>query len=422
MWTAMYQCLRNMSVVSLFIKISMKKILYRCIVIWILLSAVAFSSAENIPNSTAEFNDFSKKIQEELSAVAKNTEKKPLVIREKVLQNFCTVMDKIWSGASDIPLYSNTNTKIYYNPKQSVFIHIICAPYRLASNFWEIETNPKTYFYKDDWITLGIYGQENEGQGNVDNTCRPQFDMVNCDIPKVFTEILQRILNDMFDIKQSQLYWGTSQADAAETRLNTFSQNYFVWLELCPDKKCDYPKTENRLWAYFKKAEWLLKKLDIINWSHINKQLTDKVFDCSYPYKPAYNLLVCGFGSQENASLEQFVAMIENEVFFYRLFMAQYMWWIQVERRLLPNEYRDINRSAEKTADIIAKTQQQIAWTQDAVDMSMKSLREMAVTFPIHIGLLIYYEDLYRFRKELVKIVTPLYTLSEKLRNVQKKD
>jgi len=52
----------------------------------------------------------------------------------------------------------------------------------------------------------------------------------------------------------------------------------------------------------------------------------------------------------------------------------------------------------------------------------MKSLREMAVTFPIHIGLLIYYEDLYRLRKELVKMVTPLYTLSEKLRNVQKKD
>lgn len=92
------------------------------------------------------------------------------------------------------------------------------------------------------------------------------------------------------------------------------------------------------------------------------------------------------------------------------------------ERRLLGDEYTELSRSTEKTADIVAKTQQHIAWTQDAVDMSMRSLREMAATFPIHIGLLIYYEDLYRLRKELVKMVTPLYTLSDKLRNVQKKD
>jgi hypothetical protein len=51
--------------------------------------------------------------------------------------------------------------------------------------------------------------------------------------------------------------------------------------------------------------------------------------------------------------------------------------------------------------------------------MSIKMLREMYTTFPIHIWLLIYYEDLYRFRKELAKVVTPLYTLYDKLRNVQ---
>ena len=63
-----------------------------------------------------------------------------------------------------------------------------------------------------------------------------------------------------------------------------------------------------------------------------------------------------------------------------------------------------------------------MAWTDDAVQLSMKMIREMYATFTIHIGLLIYYEDLYRLRQELGKVVTPMYTLYDKLRNVQAKD
>lgn len=381
-----------------------------------LLSTISFSWAEDIPNSTTNFDDFSKKIQAELSSEDTRTKKNPLVVREKILQNFCTVMSKIGAD-SGIPTYADTDTKIYYNPKQSVFIHIVCGPYGFISQFEEPNQNPKTYFYKDDWITLGIYWTTQD-----DIACKSSFAMTDCDIPQVFTSILHRILNDMFDIKQSQLYGWLTQADDPKTRFNDFTANYFVWLELCPDKKCNYPKTENRLLAYFKKAKWLIKKLDIINLDHINDQIKSRYFDCTYPFKPTYNLVVCWFWSEKSASLEQFISMVENEIFFYRLFMAHYMWWIQAERRLLNETDSWLNRAAEKAAEIIAKTQQQIAWTQDAVDMSMRSLREMTATFPIHIGLLIYYEDLYRLRKELVKIVTPLYTLSEKLRNVQKKD
>lgn len=392
-----------------------------CMVMLILLSSIAFSWAQNIANSTANFNEFSTKIQQELSLQDTRTKAAPLVVREKIFQNFCTVMNKI-SISGVLPRYVNTDTKLYYNPQQSVFIHILCSPYGLFSDFGQVNQDPKTYFFKDDWITLGIHGKDKKNDKLQDNKCRPDFAMTDCDIPKEFTDILHRILNDMFDIKQSQLYGGITQADDSKERFNDLTKKYFVWHELCPDKKCNYPKTENRLLAYFKKAEWLLKKLDIINLDHINDQLKSGYFDCTYPFKPTYNLVVCWFWSEKSASLEQFIAMIENEIFFYRLFMAHYMWWIQAERRLLNEKDSWLNTSIEKTAEIIAKTQQQIAWTQDAVDMSMRSLREMATTFPIHIGLLIYYEDLYRLRKELVKIVTPLYTLSEKLRNVQKKD
>jgi hypothetical protein len=388
-----------------------------CMLILVLLSTIAFSWAQTITNSTTNFNDFSIKIQQALSAQDTRTTQAPLVVRQKIFQNFCDVMNTVGSSPQSIPRYANANTKIYYNPQQSVFMHIVCGPYGFISKFWLINENPedpKTYFFKDDWVTLGIYGVTQD-----DIACRPDFSMTDCNIAKEFTDILHRILNDMFDIKQSQLYGWTSQADNPKNRFNDFTKKYFVGFEICPDKKCNYPKTQNRLSAYFKKAEWLLKKLDIINRSHINKELKDEEVICKYPWTDAYNLLVCGFGSKDASSLENFVAMIENEIFFYRLFMANYMWWIAAERRLLNEQDRWLNRAVERTAQIVAKTQQQIAWTQDAVDMSMRSLREMAATFPIHIGLLIYYEDLYRFRKELVKMVTPLYTLSDKLRNVQ---
>lgn len=405
----------------------MKQYAYKMIMILTMLLAIhTFAVAQtSITNSTADFSAFSTSIVAALGDIdIRQQGRVPLVVREKVFKNFCTVMSSI-GEANKIPLYYNADTKLYYNPKHSAFVHIVCAPYGFKSSFGKVNPQEKTYFLKDDWVTLRIHGKEMKNPKMQDNKCRPDFGMTDCDVAKEFTDIMHRILDDMFNIKQSQMYGGTSQADDPKERFNTFTQNYFVGLQLCPDKKCDYPKTENRLLAYFKKAEWLLKKLDIINWAYINKQLKEREnidVNCSFPRNDTYNLLLCGFGAQEASSLEPFIAMVENEIFFYRLLMAQYMWWMTAERRLLGDEYTELSRSTEKTADIVAKTQQHIAWTQDAVDMSMRSLREMAATFPIHIGLLIYYEDLYRLRKELVKMVTPLYTLSDKLRNVQKKD
>lgn len=48
-------------------------------------------------------------------------------------------------------------------------------------------------------------------------------------------------------------------------------------------------------------------------------------------------------------------------------------------------------------------------------------LRELHMTFPLHIGFLKYQEDLLGLRKELAKSMTPLYTLYDKLRNAQDK-
>ena len=378
---------------------------------------------------TQDFNVFSNTIQAELSKNrnASVASSDPILIRDLVFKQFCATMQNI-GETKTTPAYKNTADSIYYNPKHSAFVHVVCDWWlgNYKDSFKTRSTqDEKTYFLKDSWTSLGVYWQS-----EWDNQCNPSFGMNDCDVSGVFTSIMQRILNDMFDIKQAAVYgWIYIKDGTIEEKINNLWQQMFVGIQLCPNNKCDYPKTENRLKAYFKRGNSLLQRLDIIHWDYIKdivseKKMEDEDIDCSYPRKQdaQYHIFICGFGSQDRNSLDTFALMVNNELFFYRLFMAQYMWWIQSEKRILPAWYTSLERYAGKTADIIATTQQQIARTQDAVDLSTKMLREMYATFPIHIWLLIYYEDIYRLRKELAKVVTPLYTLYDKLRNVQKKD
>jgi hypothetical protein len=46
-------------------------------------------------------------------------------------------------------------------------------------------------------------------------------------------------------------------------------------------------------------------------------------------------------------------------------------------------------------------------------------LKNMYSTFPVHIWLMAYYEDLLVFRKNFVKIYTPIHQLYYKLENQQ---
>jgi hypothetical protein len=49
------------------------------------------------------------------------------------------------------------------------------------------------------------------------------------------------------------------------------------------------------------------------------------------------------------------------------------------------------------------------------------TINNIRATFPLHIWLQIYYEDVVWFRKSLAKIYTPIHQLNYKLRNIQEK-
>jgi hypothetical protein len=54
--------------------------------------------------------------------------------------------------------------------------------------------------------------------------------------------------------------------------------------------------------------------------------------------------------------------------------------------------------------------------------MSIRILKNIERTFPIHIGLVAYFEDLINFRKKFVQLFTPFHQLYYKLRNVEDLD
>jgi hypothetical protein len=62
----------------------------------------------------------------------------------------------------------------------------------------------------------------------------------------------------------------------------------------------------------------------------------------------------------------------------------------------------------------------QYMWSKDALSLSLRMMRDTYMAFPFHIGFSMYQEDLNGFWKALARLSPPIYTLYDKLRNVQK--
>lgn len=88
-------------------------------------------------------------------------------------------------------------------------MHILCGPFDLQSqlgSFGIQQDADKQYFLKDDRQVLGIYRRSTDPNQLQDGSCDPVSTMESCDVPQRMTHIMHRLLNDMFDIKQSSTY------------------------------------------------------------------------------------------------------------------------------------------------------------------------------------------------------------------------
>lgn len=328
--------------------------------------------------------------------------------QKDIISHFCTTL-----YTQDILLINNSQD--IYNPKQSFFVHVLCKPFSSAS---DLDTSDNDdYFKKDTRDSFGVVGRK---IGTI-NACDSRYGMQYCNIVTQFSRVYNDIIGDYIDIQQAQIYGATQSSDTPTKKAEDYVAKYFAWFIICPNQKCTYPDTQKRLVGYIKNAQSLLDDLDIIDYKKLMNQKTDT---CSFaPKKTSYRHVVCGLHAADVVQYTNFLQLAYNEQFFYHLFLRYLAHVANTDITFLPADIRsDVEKTAMARISLQQSIDNNIQRSTDALETSLRMLQEMRVTFPLHITLLFYYEDLKKLRQELVKIVTPLYTLYDKLRNVQKKD
>jgi hypothetical protein len=120
--------------------------------------------------------------------------------------------------------------------------------------------------------------------------------------------------------------------------------------------------------------------------------------------------------------MRNFENHLSNEVMMLSLFGAIYAYVLPQNTTNAPMK---INKSV--TAIMFELQQEalnlnaQIKNIMQALPIMMSMMHNIQKTFPVHIGLMAYYEDVVKFRREFAKIYTPLKTLQGKLQKVQKR-
>ena len=110
-----------------------------------------------------------------------------------------------------------------------------------------------------------------------------------------------------------------------------------------------------------------------------------------------------------------FETLFYNEIIHYNIFVSYYSNWAQAKlNNLSTKEEKDILQS--KVTDFQGYANLQI----EAAKETLHKFEEFNMSYPLHIGLLLYQEKVKEFRnKHLSPIITTFYSLSEKLQNVQ---
>ncbi|MFA7298718.1 MAG: hypothetical protein WC010_03680 [Candidatus Absconditabacterales bacterium] len=310
-----------------------------------------------------------------------------------------------------------------YNAKQSAFVHLFC---KNTSPYFKEEDK---YFIRKDYKELGL---TDVVDGN--NLCSSVSMSNDCDLSNFVPKLFDDIIIDYVSMKQANFYGliGNFTTDPdMEKQLNIFSKAYFD-RDIC-DKASRYPSTCRTMKGYLKNARNLLSDVRIFN--------APGILDMALPiaeinaqknrepekFKPSKlqscgetdltkDIFLCGLYGDTAGSLVSFTNLVYNELFYYRLFMGYYFTMLQKNPTILINNTRntDINK-------LIKKSSNQYIRSKDALSLTLRMMRDTYMAYPFHIGMLMYQEDLHGFGKLLAKITTPIYTLYDKLRNVQSK-
>ncbi len=202
------------------------------------------------------------------------------------------------------------------------------------------------------------------GQNLCTARCDSSTDKNNCDIAYLIHQSASLAINERTTLAQYELYTWSLQLS----------------FPLCDSKDCLYPETHTYLQKIQKNAWKLLDSLRIID---RQEKKNDIYIHQSYT---------------------TYINHIYNELFWTTTIASLYknsIW------QSYPIEQNSITQSLQSLSH--------------ATSESVKQLNLFATSFPVHIRLRMYYENLVTNRLAWSKLYTPLHQLHFKLLNVQKK-
>lgn len=334
-----------------------------------------------------------------------------------LIKTFCSVvLNSPWFLENDF----------FYSAKQSSFVYLLCTNVDPELIVSLNETLPKwfsddkqSWFFKSHsfeelWF-VDMRLASNRGSSLV-NYCSPKTDMSQCLLGVYVPQLYHDIVADYIQLKQLNLF-GFSPWLAADASANLFSKKYFSGLEVCSSVWWrEYPSTCKVLKKYITDSQRLVSDLTVLRSSAVfDADLTDV---CDYT-KNTYNLVVCWLFGQRDTSLQPFLNLVYNELFYFRLFGQYYSWMISNKQELLklPTITSANNEIFSRTSSMA----NEFIWSQDALSLSLRMLRDFYSSFPLHIGFLLYQEDIISLSQPLASLFTPLSQLYYLFQDVQKK-
>ena len=380
-------------------------------IFWVLLVWSGFSVSANFENSE---KDLSNSILKALDFFPKDITLADWPMKDSIISNFCTtalkpeVISAFWS------LYP------WSDPRQSIFLTLMCSKSGVKNNF-------------SSFMSAGTKGEENRYlkthsikllvPQNV--ACYANEFQVGCDIARLSEEIITLILEELTTVKQWNLYGVTmnnlSSPKNLEENMNILTKeklliHYASQQNFCKSKTQGYPKTCKIIQQSMRAFQKAFSRFRLLNVeSLLAKDLDsfkEKQTICTKNTSAEdYDHMFCEIIGRTHEGLDPFVTRVYTELLRYQLFSTYYtshLW-------------------STNTADIVDASRYEFVRMQafskkllPTINTTLKQLAELQNTYPLHIGMLAYQEDLLRLRdKYLSKLVAPFYSVFYKLQNVQ---
>ena len=380
-------------------------------IFWVLLVWSGFSVSANFENSEKDLSD---SILKALDFFPKDITLADWPMKDSIISNFCTIALKPEVISAFWSLYP------WSDPRQSIFLTLMCSKSDVKNNF-------------SSFMSVGTKGEENRYlkthsikllvPQNV--ACYANEFQVGCDIARLSEEIITLILEELTTLKQWNLYGVTmnnlSSPKNLEENINILTKeklliHYASQQNFCKSKTQGYPKTCKIIQQSMRAFQKAFSRFRLLN----VESLLAKDID-SFKEKQAictknisaedYDHMFCEIMGRTDEGLDPFITRIYTELLRYQLFSTYYTshLWNKDLAEMSDASYYEFIRIKDFQKNLMP-----------TINTTLKQLADLQNTYPLHIGMLAYQEELLRLRdKYLSKLVAPFYSVFYKLQNVQ---